>query len=51
MENKGALLTFHYRETPNELRAPLIEKARKLMEEFGFKATEAIIHFQFLIME
>lgn len=41
VENKGALLTFHYRETPNELRPALIEKARSLMEEFGFRATEA----------
>lgn len=41
VENKGALLTFHYRETPHELRGPLIENARALMEQFGFKASEA----------
>ena len=41
MENKGALLTFHYRETPNELRGPMITKARDLMESYGFKAAES----------
>lgn len=34
------MLTFHYRETPNELRAPMIDKARNLMTAFGFKTTE-----------
>lgn len=41
VENKGALLTFHYRETPNELRGPMLDKARHLMEQFGFQTTEA----------
>ncbi|CAO1393315.1 unnamed protein product [Diamesa serratosioi] len=41
VENKGALLTFHYRETPNDLRPAMIEKARDLMIKFGFKASEA----------
>lgn len=41
MENKGALLTFHYRETPVELRPAMIEKARGLIIKYGFKATEA----------
>ncbi|XP_067623488.1 uncharacterized protein Tps1 isoform X2 [Eurosta solidaginis] len=41
VENKGALLTFHYRETPNELRPAMIEKARGLIIKYGFKATEA----------
>lgn len=41
MENKGALLTFHYRETPAELRPAMIEKARGLIIKYGFKATEA----------
>lgn len=35
------LLTFHYRETPVNLRAPMIEKAKKLIEKFGFNAHEA----------
>lgn len=41
MENKGPLLTFHYRDTPNELRPELIEKARSMIESFGFIATES----------
>lgn len=41
MENKGALLTFHYRETPLELRAGLVEKARQLIINNGFRAAEA----------
>jgi trehalose 6-phosphate synthase/phosphatase len=35
-------LTFHYRETPNELRPSMLEKARSLMEDFGFRPSEAI---------
>jgi trehalose 6-phosphate synthase/phosphatase len=35
------MLTFHYRETPLELREAMIEKARNLMEFFGFRAAEA----------
>lgn len=41
VENKGALLTFHYRETPTHLRPAMIEKARTLIVKFGFKPTEA----------
>lgn len=41
VENKGALLTFHYRETPVELREEMVEKARKLIVEFGFIASGA----------
>lgn len=41
VENKGPLLTFHYRETPVNLREPMIAKARKLIEKFGFHAHEA----------
>lgn len=41
MENKGALLTFHYRETPNQFRPAMIEKARQLIVKYGFRATEA----------
>lgn len=41
VENKGALLTFHYRETPLELRADLVEKARQLIINNGFRAAEA----------
>jgi trehalose 6-phosphate synthase/phosphatase len=35
------LLTFHYRETPNELRPAMLEKARNLMVQFGFKTQDA----------
>lgn len=35
------MLTFHYRDTPNELRSELIEKARSMIESFGFIATES----------
>lgn len=41
VENKGALLTFHYRETPVELRPPMIEKARNLIEKYGFRPASA----------
>lgn len=41
VENKGALLTFHYRETPMPLRAEMAEKAKRLMEEAGFSAGRA----------
>jgi trehalose 6-phosphate synthase/phosphatase len=34
-------LTFHYRETPAELREGMVSKARELMESFGFKAAES----------
>lgn len=41
VENKGALLTFHFRETPAHLRNELEEQARKLIEAAGFKAGKA----------
>ncbi|XP_014221069.1 alpha,alpha-trehalose-phosphate synthase [UDP-forming] A isoform X1 [Trichogramma pretiosum] len=41
VENKGALLTFHYRETPMERRPQMVEQAKKLIEETGFKACAA----------
>lgn len=41
VENKGALLTFHFRETPTHLRAGLAEQAKKLIEDAGFKAAKA----------
>lgn len=41
MENKGALLTFHYRETPMLGRKEMIASAKKLIEEAGFKACSA----------
>lgn len=41
VENKGALLTFHFRELAVHLRPQLEEQARKLIEEAGFKAGKA----------
>lgn len=41
MENKGPLLTFHYRDTPVDLRPEMIEKATSLIESFGFKPFNA----------
>lgn len=35
------MLTFHYRETPPELRPYLMEKARSLIIKYGFKPVEA----------
>jgi len=37
VENKGAVLTFHYRETPAHLRSDIVSKAEKMMKENGFK--------------
>nr|BAH28884.1 trehalose-6-phosphate synthase alpha [Polypedilum vanderplanki]BAH28886.1 trehalose-6-phosphate synthase alpha [Polypedilum vanderplanki] len=42
VENKGALLTFHYRDTPNEMRPQMIDKAKFLIEHFGFTASESL---------
>ncbi|XP_055380660.1 uncharacterized protein LOC129611506 [Condylostylus longicornis] len=41
VENKGAILTFHYRETSPELRSHLVEQARILISKSGFKPVEA----------
>lgn len=41
VENKGALLTFHYRETPTEARPELVAKAQQLIQEHGFAAGQA----------
>ncbi|XP_025832646.1 alpha,alpha-trehalose-phosphate synthase [UDP-forming] [Agrilus planipennis] len=41
VENKGALLTFHFREVPVNIRNDLAAKAKKLIEEAGFKAGKA----------
>lgn len=38
VENKGPVLTFHYRDVPQQLRAPLIERASELMIKNGFVA-------------
>lgn len=41
VENKGALLTFHFRETPVAKRAALAEQARKLITAAGFTPAPA----------
>lgn len=41
VENKGALLTFHYRETPMESRPKMVDQAKRLIESAGFKACSA----------
>lgn len=41
MENKGALLTFHYRETPLNLRPDMVKQAKAMIEEAGFMAGQA----------
>jgi trehalose 6-phosphate synthase/phosphatase len=43
VENKGVYLTFHYRNTPEELRADMVAKVKKLIEEADFKVGHA--HF------
>ena len=37
VEDKGSLLTFHYRNVPENKRFFMVEKAKKLIEKFGFK--------------
>merc|ERR1719397_619412 len=36
VENKGVLLTFHFRNVPAELREPLVVRARQLITQAGF---------------
>jgi len=38
VENKGAVLTYHYRDTPNHLRPPMIARATELMKKYEFMA-------------
>ena len=42
VENKGVLLTYHYREVPQEKRGTLVPKAKKMIMEGGFKVTSLI---------
>jgi trehalose 6-phosphate synthase/phosphatase len=41
VENKGALLTFHYREVPRQLRDAFISRATEIFVEHGFLAHKA----------
>ncbi|KAB0799711.1 hypothetical protein PPYR_07591 [Photinus pyralis] len=42
VENKGAILTFHFRESPTYLRPQLERQAKMLIEGAGFKAAKAL---------
>jgi len=37
VENKGVLLTYHFRNVPTELREPIVSRARELITDAGFK--------------
>ena len=39
VENKGVLLTYHYREVPVEKREDLIAGATRIIQESGFKVS------------
>nr|CAD7257546.1 unnamed protein product [Timema shepardi] len=41
VENKGALLTFHYRETPVNIRPDMVAEAKKMIKDAGFLAGQA----------
>lgn len=43
IENKGVLLTFHYRETPIERREYIIERARQIFLDAGFEPHNALM--------
>ena len=45
VENKGVLMTYHYRQVPQEKREELIEKAKKLIVHGGFKVNTSNILF------
>lgn len=42
VESKGDVLTFHYRDTPEELRPELINRAKEIIRSFGLEPTSAI---------
>jgi len=37
VENKGVLLTYHFRNVPTDKREPIVERARQLITAAGFK--------------
>ncbi len=37
VENKGVLLTYHYREVSSEKRQVLVPRAQEIISECGFK--------------
>ena len=41
MENKGVLLTYHYRNVPEDKRPDLVTRAETLIREAGFNIGQA----------
>ena len=41
VENKGVLLTYHFRATPANLRGPLVERAKQIILDHGFQVGHA----------
>jgi trehalose-6-phosphatase len=41
VENKKASLTFHYRSMPDALRPETLKKAREIIENFGYRCSQA----------
>ena len=41
VENKGVLLTFHFRNVPMEKREPLVVRAKELISAAGFNIGNA----------
>ena len=41
MENKGVLLTYHFRNVPTDKREPLVTRARELISMAGFNIGNA----------
>ena len=45
VEDKGPLMTFHYREVPLDKREPLIARAKELILEAGYKVRLNLFSF------
>ena len=45
IEDKGQLLTFHYRNVPKELWSKMVEKARKIITDHGYKVSPKTSRF------
>ena len=45
VEDKGVLMTFHYREVDVEKREPLITRAKQLIKDAGYKVEELCFNF------
>ena len=51
VENKGVLMTYHYRQVPHEKREALIEKTKKLIVDGGFKVQKSYIKLSSRILK